>query len=126
MTQELYREQILELNRHPLNKKLLSGFDVEAREFNPLCGDDITVRIKFDAEGKVQDIGFQGALCAISTAAASVATEETKGKNGAAIAQMNLDDVVRLLGMQIIQTRTPCALLALKAIQAGIKKKETL
>ena len=123
MTEELYKEHILELNRHPLNKKLLTDFDVETREFNPVCGDDITVRIKFDTEGKVADVGYQGVGCVISQAAASVVTEEVKGKTKAEIIEMNRQTVNALLGMEIIPTRVPCALLALKAIQQLCRSK---
>lgn len=115
-----YKETILELNRHPLNKKLLADFDVEAREFNPVCGDDMTVWIKFDREGNVADVGWQGAGCAISTAAASVVTDEIKGKSKAMIAQMNLQSITDLLVTEIISTRVQCALLGLKAVQRAL------
>lgn len=117
----VYKEIILELNRHPLNKKVLTDFDVEAHEVNPVCGDDVTIRIKFDHEGTVQDIGFDGVGCAISQAAASVVTDEVRGKTSAEIAAMSLYDVTDLLGTDIIATRVQCALLALKTIQTGIK-----
>lgn len=116
----LYKEYILDLYRHPLNKKALVDFEVEGREFNPMCGDDITVRIKFDREGRVADIGYQGTGCAISEAAASVVTEEVKGKNKVAIAQMGLKEVTESLGMEIIPIRVQCALLTLKAIQNSL------
>lgn len=117
---ELYKEQILELNRHPLNKKLLADFDVEAREFNPVCGDDIILRIKFDAAGKVVDLGYQGVGCAISQAATSVVTDAAKGEGAARILAMDMKTVADLLGGEIIPTRTQCALLGLKAIQRAV------
>ncbi|MEK7624051.1 MAG: iron-sulfur cluster assembly scaffold protein [Patescibacteria group bacterium] len=120
MEDTIYKEIILELNRHPLNKKLLLDFDVEAREFNPLCGDDITVRIKFDKEGRVLGIGHQGIGCAISTAAVSLVTNDVNGKDKNTIRQMNLKDVTDLLGTEIIPTRVQCALLGLRAIQKCI------
>ncbi len=120
MNEDIYKEIILELNRHPLNKKVLAEFDVEAREFNPVCGDDLTVRIKFDEAGRVADIGYTGVGCAISTAAASVVTDEIKRKDREQMAGMDLQAVMNLLGIQIIPTRVPCALLGLKAIQRAI------
>lgn len=114
---ELYKETILELNRNPLNKKLLVDFDVEAREFNPVCGDDCTVRIKFSDDGIISDIGWQGSCCAISTAALSLVSDEVKGKNKSLITQMNLESINKLFGTNIIPTRVQCALLGLKAIQ---------
>ena len=122
MNDELYKATILELNRHPLNKKLLADFEVEAREFNPLCGDDMTVRIKFDTEGRVINVGWQGLGCAISTAAVSLVTEEVKGKSKTEILLMNLKDVTDLLGIEIIPTRVQCVLLGLKAVQRAISE----
>ncbi len=116
----LYKEYILDIYRHPLNKKVLADFDAEAREFNPLCGDDITVQIKFDREGRAADIGYQIMGCAISQAAASLITEEVKGKDKAVIAHMGLKNITDLLGMEIIPIRVQCALLGLKAIQFAI------
>ncbi len=117
MIEDLYKETILELNRHPLNKNLLDDFGIETREFNPVCGDDITVRIKFDKVGNVIGIGHQGVGCAISTAAASVVTEAVKGRSKNEIMNMDIQTIYRLLGTEIIATRHQCALLALKAIQ---------
>lgn len=116
----MYREVILDLYRQPLNKKILADFDVERREYNPLCGDDITVRIKFDKEGRVADIGHQGTGCAISQAAVSLITENVKGEKGEEIKKMNEKEVYDLLGFTVIYTRQKCATLGLKAIQQAV------
>ncbi len=117
---ELYKETILELNRNPLNKKALVDFDVEMREFNPVCGDDCTVRIKFAADDTISDIGWQGSCCAISSAAMSLVSDELKGKNKLLITQMNLENINKLFGVDIIPTRVQCALLGLKAVQKAL------
>lgn len=117
---ELYKETILELNRNPLNKKALVDFDVEMREFNPVCGDDCTVRIKFAADDTISDIGWQGSCCAISSAAMSLVSDEVKGKNKLLITQMNLENINKLFGVDIIPTRVQCALLGLKAVQKAL------
>jgi nitrogen fixation NifU-like protein len=117
---DLYAELILELNRNPLNKKLLADFDVLKREFNPICGDDITVRIKFNEAEQVADIGYEGVGCAISQAGASLTTEAVKGYTKEKIQRMEKEDVIRLFGSVIIPTRFQCALLALKAIQKTV------
>ena len=113
----MYREVILDLYRHPLNKKVLADFDVEHREYNPVCGDDITVRIKFDERGSVADIGHQGIGCAISQAAVSLLTEGVKGKNKEEIEKIGEKDVYDLLGFEVMYTRQKCAMLGLFAIQ---------
>jgi len=116
----MYREVILDLYRHPLNKKVLADFDVEQREYNSLCGDDITVQIKFDKKGTVLDIGHHGTGCAISQAAASLVTEEIKGKDKETIRQLDNSFVYNLLGFEPIYTRQKCATLGLGAVQKSL------
>ena len=119
----MYKEFILDLNRHPLNKKVLAVFDVEHREFNPTCGDDITIRIKFAPDGTVQDIGHHGQGCAISQAVASLVTDEVKGKLPKEIMSSSLTEINHLLGFEVLYTRRKCAELGLRAIQKALEHR---
>jgi len=77
---ELYEEVILDHNRNPRNyPKKPERANHSAHGFNPICGDEFEVhlRVKNDI---IEDIGFDGAGCAISTASASLMTEALKGK----------------------------------------------
>jgi len=77
---DLYRDVILDHNRHPRNFGALEPADVSVDGFNPLCGDRLTVRLKMAADA-ISDIRFEGQGCAISTASASLMTEAVKGKS---------------------------------------------
>jgi nitrogen fixation NifU-like protein len=77
---ELYQEMILDHGRHPRNFRFPPDANRKADGHNPLCGDRLTVQLVFDG-GIVKDVGFQGAGCAISTAAASTMTEVVMGKS---------------------------------------------
>ena len=78
---ELYEEVILDHNRNPRNyPRKPSGTNCKAHGFNPLCGDEFRVYLKV-ADGIIQDVGFEGAGCAIATASASLMTEALKGKS---------------------------------------------
>jgi nitrogen fixation NifU-like protein len=79
---ELYQEVILDHHRKPRNFRKLEGANKTAEGYNPLCGDHVWLYVKVD-NGVVQDIGFQGSGCAISTASASMMTESLKGKTEA-------------------------------------------
>lgn len=117
MTDPLYHELILDLNRHPLNKKELKDFDFHHRENNPLCGDTVEIFIKFDGN-KIAEISWQGEGCAISTASASLLTDYLKNENKSEIKKMNQTKILKLLGLREINpTRLRCALLGLKALQ---------
>src|ERR1044072_4801317 len=76
---ELYQEIILDHNRRPRNRGLLSAANREAEGHNPLCGDQVKVTLLTDG-GLVKDIAFECQGCAISTASASLMTEAVKGK----------------------------------------------
>lgn len=107
----LYKEMILDLYRNPLNKKILVDFDRSEKGINPSCGDEIEIFVQFDEEGKVKDIGHQGQGCAISQAAVSLITEETKGKTKDEIRSFDNKKMLDLLGIPISHTRMKCALL---------------
>ncbi len=114
----LYTDILLDLYRHPLNKTILSDFDVRHKETNPLCGDEIEVFIKFDENGTVSAIGWTGEGCAISQAAASLMTESVKEKNKEHIEKITSDEVLKMLGLQNLNpTRMRCALLALECLK---------
>ena len=93
--QELYRDLILDHNRHPRNFGQLAEPARQAQGHNPLCGDQLTVFVRLDGE-RVADIRFQGSGCAISTASASLMTEAVKGRDRASI-QVLYDKVHSLL-----------------------------
>jgi nitrogen fixation NifU-like protein len=48
-------------------------------EGNPSCGDQIRIELKIE-NNRITDVRFSGKGCAISQAAASILTEEIKGK----------------------------------------------
>jgi nitrogen fixation NifU-like protein len=44
----------------------------ESRQVNPLCGDEVTVRVAVDGAGVVRDVAWAGEGCSISQASTSV------------------------------------------------------
>ena len=121
--EELYKENILDHYKHPRNKQKLEKYTCSHREFNPLCGDEITIFLCVK-NNAVNDASFQGNGCAISQAAASMLTDFVKGKTVEEIKRLGPWDVFNLLGVRISHTRSKCALLCLKTIQAAVKEKE--
>jgi nitrogen fixation NifU-like protein len=77
---ELYQTVILDHNKAPRNFGPLEGANCEADGHNPICGDKLTVYLRLDEAGRIEDVRFQGQGCAISTASASLMTEYVKGK----------------------------------------------
>jgi len=77
---DLYQEVILEHNKKPRNFKKLDQPTHKAEGYNPLCGDHLNVYLKVGNSGIIEDVGFEGSGCAISTASASMMTTSIKGK----------------------------------------------
>lgn len=75
----LYKRIILEHNRSPRNARLPDGYQASARGFDALCGDDIRVAVCLEGE-KLQETGFEGEACAVTTASASLMTEWVRGR----------------------------------------------
>ena len=81
---QLYREVILDHYKNPRSYGLLEPADAPRRTGqNPLCGDEISVSVRFAADGEtIEEIGFEGRGCAISQAATSMLTELVVRANG--------------------------------------------
>lgn len=124
MSSELmYREHIMDHFKNPRNYGHLSSCSFNHKEFNPLCGDEITVEVKLNGN-IIEDISFVGRGCSISQASASMFTDEIKGKTIEEVKLLDRDFVLGLLNIEITPVRLKCALLALFAVKEGIKQWE--
>jgi len=136
--EELYQEVILDHHQNPRGRQVLFPLDKEAQVFNPLCGDEVKVMLKFEGE-KVAQICFQGQGCSISQASASMMTEQCVGKTKGEIKEMylnvsklikgpmmgdpdsSLGDVVALGGVRKFPARQRCAMIAWEALMKCIE-----
>lgn len=121
--QGIYRENILDHYKHPHNRQRLVPCDVQQKEYNPVCGDQIEIFLCF-AEGKVSDVGFDGHGCAISQASVSMLTDKIKGMTVNELKEIKREDILEMLGIPIGVVRQKCALLSLKAVQKGVQNLE--
>lgn len=142
---DLYQEVIFDHNRTPRNFHKLAGANRQAEGFNPLCGDQLTVYLKVDDRGVIEDVSFEGRGCAISTASASIMTETLKGKTvqqadalyenfhrlvtgqgaDAAAPVADLGKLQVLTGVRDYPSRVKCATLAWHTVQAALKNAAT-
>src|ERR671928_72647 len=120
MSDDIYREIILDHYRNPRNKGKLSNADVSIHDNNPLCGDEIDIHLKVE-QGKIKDIKFEGRGCAISQASASMLTEMVMDKPLTTVKDLAKDDILENIGlMNLGPARIKCALLALKVLKMGM------
>lgn len=136
---DLYQEIILDHGRNPRNFRHPPDCDRSAEGDNPLCGDRLTVYLKLDGEGAIEDIAFQGRGCAISMASASMMTEMVQGRSETAVRALfesfhrlvagegavegdgeALDKLVALSGVRRFPMRVKCATLPWHAMTAAM------
>jgi nitrogen fixation protein NifU and related proteins len=135
---ELYRDVILDHNKHPRNFGRLDPADAQADGHNPLCGDRLSVFVKMSGD-RVEDLRFEGKGCAISTASASLMTEAVKGKDKAAIGALfekvhnlltqqdaaagtELGKLAALQGVREFPSRVKCASLCWHTLNAALDR----
>jgi len=137
---ELYQEVIIDHNKNPRNFRAIAEPSVEAKGYNPLCGDKLTVYMTLCAE-KVEDVSFLGCGCAISLASASLMTDALLGKtieeahalferfhrmltSDDEVQAMTVDKLSVLAGVRAFPARVKCATLAWHTLEAALKKEQ--
>ena len=122
MSDDIYREIILDHYRNPRNKGKIDNPDVVIHDSNPLCGDQIDIYLKV-VEGQIKDIKFDGKGCAISQASASMLTEMVMDKPLTNAKDISKDEVLENIGLTNLgPARIKCALLSLKVLKMGMVK----
>jgi nitrogen fixation NifU-like protein len=132
---ELYREVILDHNRHPRNFGRLDPADALANGHNPLCGDKLTVTLNLQGD-VISDLKFDGNGCAISVASASLMTEAVKGRDRSSVSAMfdkvhalltqadapstDLGKLAALSGVREFPARVKCASLCWHTLNAAL------
>jgi nitrogen fixation NifU-like protein len=116
-------DNLLDHYEHPRNHGALEDADVVIPGGNPSCGDVVTIYLKVDAAADtVERITFEGKGCTISQAAASILTELVEHKPLAEIDAMDFNDMIDILGREVVNTRPRCATLALGTLKSAIHK----
>ncbi len=137
LADDLYQELILDHARMPRNKGELNPHSHHARGLNPLCGDEVEVFLDI-RDDLVRDVRFKGHGCAISTASASMMTQQIRGMpvhevktllarvnamvTGRSPADESLGKLVVLAGVSRFPTRVKCASLAWHALAAALSE----
>jgi len=118
--EQMYREVILDHYKAPRNHGLLEPHDAIAEGTNPLCGDEVTVSVRFGEGDVIEDVGFEGRGCAISQAATSMLTDLVKGRTATEISELPKDELLEEIGIPLSPVRLKCALLGLGVLKVAL------
>ena len=137
----LYGDTILNHYRSPRHRVPVSDPDVEAEEYNPFCGDRVTLGLKLGNDGRVAQVGANSEGCSIIQATASMMADSLQGKdlNGmAGLAELfrnmmrgkalqpgqdeGLGELKALTVVRQFPVRIKCALLPWTALEVAIER----
>lgn len=117
----LYHDLILDHYRNPRHHGELQDATHHGAADNPTCGDRLQMDIRVK-NGKIEDIRFTGAGCAISQAAASLLAETANGKTVTEMLTFEPNAVLKLLGVPLSPNRLKCGLLSLETLKQAFLK----
>lgn len=131
----LYDRALVDHARRPRNFGPLPGATHCAEGSNPLCGDELTLRLRVKGD-RIEEIAFQGAGCAVCIGSASLLTTAARGMTlrdaGGLLAKVrallrgegeagSLGELGALSGVARFPARVKCAALAWTALEAALE-----
>ena len=120
---QMYREVILDHYKNPRGHGVMESPDAEAEGQNPLCGDEVSIYVRFGADADtIDEVKFAGHGCAISQAATSMLTEMVQGKRATDVAVMDKDELLEEIGIPLTPIRLKCAVLGLTTLKVALHK----
>ncbi len=120
---QLYREVILDHYKNPRGHGVMEDADVDAEGMNPLCGDEVTIYVRFGEDSDtIDEVKFSGRGCAISQAATSMLTEMVQGKKASDVAVLDKDELLEEIGIPLTPIRLKCAMLGLTTLKVALHK----
>jgi nitrogen fixation NifU-like protein len=120
---DFYREVILDHYKNPRNYRVIENADARAEGQNPLCGDEVTVTVKFGEDGEtIDEVAFEGRGCAISQAATSMLTELVQGRTASDVAALPKEALLEEIGIPLMPIRLKCAILGLGVLKVALHR----
>jgi nitrogen fixation NifU-like protein len=139
--QNLYQQVILDHAREKHGYGLRADAEASSHQYNPTCGDEVTVGVHPAPDGRIHAISWEGHGCSISTASASLLSdlvhdterarlvaaigafrELMQSKGAIAGDEELLADAVALAGVSKYVTRVKCAMLPWVALEDALLK----
>jgi nitrogen fixation NifU-like protein len=117
--EEIYQEHVLDHYEDPYHRGHCDHPTHSHEGNNPLCGDVISIELRVDPSGKIEQAWFEGEGCCISQAAASMLMESVEGKSVEDIKKLTAEDMLKLFGPRLTPNRQKCCLLSWRVLQSA-------
>jgi len=139
----LYQELILDHSkaRDGFGLAEEDGRNATSHQHNPICGDDITLRVRLGEGDSIRDVTWEGAGCSISQASASMLTglvdgldrdaattlidhfrEALRSRGKVLLDEEEFGDAAALSGVSKFTARVKCAMLAWVALEDALAR----
>jgi len=115
----LYEKKLIDHYHNPQNYGSLIEPHFAVQEYNPSCGDCITIEGHV-VNAVIHELRFTAQGCIISKATASLLLQECIGKPIEFSAALTSEDVLKLITIPLGPLRLKCALMPLQALHRGI------
>ncbi|NJN19033.1 MAG: iron-sulfur cluster assembly scaffold protein [Oscillochloris sp.] len=112
-------DRLLEHYERPRHYGRLDPADIVVSGGIPDCGDQVTISMQIEND-RISALRFEGRGCTISQAAASLLAEQLQGAPLSAIDALDDDQVLDLLGREVVRARPRCATLALNTLKTAL------
>ncbi len=117
----LYEKNLINHYHNPKNYGTLNQPHFVIEEYNPSCGDRITIQGQI-TNSVIQELRFTAEGCIISKATASLLTQNCIGKSIEFGSSLTNEDILNLIGISLGPLRLKCALMPLQALKCGLAK----
>ena len=122
LDRQAYIEFLLDHYQNPRNRGRIEDADAVVSGGNPGCGDIVTLYLKRGEGDTLDQVTFEGEGCTISQAGASIIAEMAEGKRFAEFEEMGFEEIVDLMGKDVVMSRVRCATVGLGTLKAGLKE----
>lgn len=120
---QMYREVILDHYKNPRGHGVIEDADAQAEGQNPLCGDEVSIYVSFEADGEtIHEVRFKGRGCAISQASTSMLMELVKGRKAEDVAGLPKEELLDEIGIPLTPMRLKCAMLGLGVLKVALHR----
>ncbi len=87
---------------------------------NPGCSDVVEMSARVGADGRLEEVAFEGQGCTISMAAADFVAELVEGKTVEEVEAITADELIDVMGRELVMTRPTCATTALSVLKQAL------